>query len=319
MNAAGFVRDVLSEIAQQYKNDLAAGAERGPLAGVARAVTEAPTRALDTVSKAVREGLSGTADGLQQRTARLRTEQQRLLDGGTRRAAVDERPDSGGWAAGSAAQPAGGTKPKRAARAAADLVVDVTAVSARSADDAHDAQASTHEAALSAPSNNASALVAGAQVAQRDADAIVVVTATTLAPAEAGAATAAPGGWWRPTGDSLVGVGARQGGAGETGVDAPSPSDGADGEADDEGFDVDVTAVADAGETRSARQAQLVADKLALWLERSVALTAEQAADLFVPEQLASWRTLKRFRRPPPPEFPGALVAELLSSLISRE
>jgi len=85
-------------------------------------------------------------------------------------------------------------------------------------------------------------------------------------------------------------------------------------------IDVDVSAVAtDELGSRRARRGQLLGDRLALWLERALALLVDDLAALIVPEQLAGWRPLKGFRRQPPPEFPSTQLAELLTDVLDRD
>jgi hypothetical protein len=91
-------------------------------------------------------------------------------------------------------------------------------------------------------------------------------------------------------------------------------------DAGDVDIDIDVSAVAtDELGSRRARRGQLLADRLALWLERSLALLGDDLAALAVPEALAGWRPLKGFRRQPPPEFPSTEFAEFLTDALERD
>lgn len=324
VNAAAFVGDVLGQIAAQYKEDLAAGAERGPLAGLKQAVSEGPTSVLSGVSRA----LAGTAEELQGRASRLRAELVAETTVATAPPSPAAAPAQGGsgrseavWVGGEAGD-AWGQQPRASAVVAGQEgsapYFDVSAVAQEVDWQGGDASRSSVSAAPQPAALSREAVAASAEV-------VVSVTVSAAPGSAQGAASVAPSASSRSSVPAWSGAEWRE--RAQAARDDTEPLESAKGgalgaragEDEDDSLDVEVTAVADEREAARVRQGQLLADRLVLWLERSTELAVDEATELLLPEALKEWRALKRFRRPLPPEFPAAMLAEFIGSAISRE
>lgn len=196
-----------------------------------------------------------------------------------------------------------------AAAAAVDLTaaVDVEAVDARPPDGGADEAARAPEPGESISAGE----TAAAEVMSAECPPVVsvVVSAAPVEPLGAAAPRdAAPA----PPADGRRAAALEGGGALEL-------AGGGGGGVEDESLDVEATAVADGGGALRSRRGQLLADRLLLWAERCSALALEEGAALLLPETLRQWRALPRFRRPAPPEFPSAMLAEFLADLLARD
>ncbi|KAJ1633846.1 hypothetical protein T492DRAFT_977500 [Pavlovales sp. CCMP2436] len=316
VNAAAFVGDVVGQIATQYRDDIKAGAERGPLARLASVVTDAPTQLMGGMSRALRSSFEGTAEGAQERASQLRAEGGRMLAG----------------LGGPPGRAEGGARRAEAA-AAVEVAVEMEAfvvdVRASVAGGATGFVGSAGAAAAPAKEGRGGGAAGARAEVEVEAEAEVVTVQVTPV-----VGRGAPSGMpsfglsrpFQPRGQQQQQQQQqrqqRQGaGQGYDGEGFEGSEDGGMGDVDEDiDIDVDVSAVAtDELGSRRARRGQLLGDRLALWLERALALLVDDLAALIVPEQLAGWRPLKGFRRQPPPEFPSTQLAELLTDVLDRD